>query len=445
MNERSLILSINGRQVGTIREINGYWAFQYSEAWLKERGAYPISPALPLQAEEHLDNSSSRKVAWFFDNLLPEEAERINLAKEVNLSEADAWGLLSAYGAESAGALTLLPPGTSLPESGYRPLSMQDLNRRINDLPIRPLTAGSPKRMSLAGAQAKLAVAWIAPDHLFEPVGNAPSMHILKPDSRAEAYPHTAANEYFCMTLAHRLGLPVPPTHFFYTSGDGHPIYLVNRFDREVPAATPQSVPSIEEQLSRFATTARIQSVDTLQLLGLDRAFKYTLANVTTIREALTRISTPARARNDLFSWTVFNVLIGNADAHLKNISFLIDSQGIRLAPFYDLVSTAVYNQPEPGTASVVWHQKNLSMPIGKAHTFQEIGRDDLFAFAEELNVPRTAANRILTHFANHSFPLAQTLLTNGPFDLKRGQEQRLLRGIVYLPISEITAKLKSQ
>ncbi len=84
-------------------------------------------------------------------------------------------------------------------------------------------------------------------------------------------------------------------------------------------------------------------------------------------------------------------------------------------------------------------------MPIGKALTFQEIERDDFFAFAEELNVPRTAANRILTHFADHSLPLAQTLLTDGPFDLKRAQEQRLLRSIVYLPINEIIAKLKSQ
>src|SRR5665213_2868548 len=202
MTDRSLILTINSRDVGTVREINGYWAFQYSDTWLKERGAYPISPTLPLQSQEHLDNSSSRKVAWFFDNLLPEETERTNLAKEVNLSEADAWGLLSAYGAESAGALTLLPSGTSLPAGSYRLLSMHDLNRRIDELPYRALTAESPKRMSLAGAQPKLAVAWLEPDQFFEPEGNAPSIHILKPDSRAEAYPHTAANEYFCMTLA---------------------------------------------------------------------------------------------------------------------------------------------------------------------------------------------------------------------------------------------------
>jgi serine/threonine-protein kinase HipA len=39
----------------------------------------------------------------------------------------------------------------------------------------------------------------------------------------------------------------------------------------------------------------------------------------------------------------IFNYLIGNADAHAKNLSLLITSEGISLAPFYDLISTAAY------------------------------------------------------------------------------------------------------
>jgi serine/threonine-protein kinase HipA len=39
----------------------------------------------------------------------------------------------------------------------------------------------------------------------------------------------------------------------------------------------------------------------------------------------------------------VFNYLVGNADAHAKNVSVLHETSGIRLAPLYDLVSTAVY------------------------------------------------------------------------------------------------------
>ena len=39
----------------------------------------------------------------------------------------------------------------------------------------------------------------------------------------------------------------------------------------------------------------------------------------------------------------IFNYLIGNADAHGKNISLLLTREGPHLAPFYDLMCTAIY------------------------------------------------------------------------------------------------------
>ena len=44
-----------------------------------------------------------------------------------------------------------------------------------------------------------------------------------------------------------------------------------------------------------------------------------------------------------LTRWALFNFLIGNADAHAKNLSFLYSAGTVRLAPFCDLLSTAVY------------------------------------------------------------------------------------------------------
>jgi serine/threonine-protein kinase HipA len=53
----------------------------------------------------------------------------------------------------------------------------------------------------------------------------------------------------------------------------------------------------------------------------------------------------------------VFNTVVGNADGHAKNLSLLRGRDGrIRLAPFYDLLSTAVY----PGIAT------RLAMTIGE-------------------------------------------------------------------------------
>jgi len=136
-----------------------------------------------------LDGASQRPVQWYFDNLLPEEDQRVLLAGDAKLDAADAFGLLAWYGAESAGSVTLLPPDAA-PQTAepLRPLPDDALEARIRQLPKAPLTHAAIKRMSLAGAQHKLAVV-LQDGALFEPAGATPSTHILKPDHPDEDYP----------------------------------------------------------------------------------------------------------------------------------------------------------------------------------------------------------------------------------------------------------------
>ena len=114
-------------------------------------------------------------------------------------------------------------------------------------------------RLSLAGAQHKLLVAYDpARDALAEPEGGRPSTHLLKPDHPdRDAYPHSVINEFFTMTLAGRVGLPVPPVWRRYVP---HPVYLVQRFDREESAA---------------GDVARRHIIDACQLLNRASLFKY--------------------------------------------------------------------------------------------------------------------------------------------------------------------------
>jgi serine/threonine-protein kinase HipA len=79
MNGRSLRASINQTEVGTLREVGGLWSFQYAGAWLDNPQSFALSPHLPLAAESLLDGASQRPVQWYFDNLLPEEGQRILL------------------------------------------------------------------------------------------------------------------------------------------------------------------------------------------------------------------------------------------------------------------------------------------------------------------------------------------------------------------------------
>ena len=108
-----------------------------------------------------------------------------------------------------------------------------DLSARIRNLPKVPLTHMAIKRMSLAGAQHKLAVV-LDGDALFEPYGAQPSTHILKPDHPEAEYPHSAVNEWFIMVLAARSGLQVPGVYRRYVP---EPVYIIERFDRLVDEA----------------------------------------------------------------------------------------------------------------------------------------------------------------------------------------------------------------
>lgn len=429
MTTRKLNVFANSERVGTVIDENDIWSFVYEGNWLASKRAFPLSPAFPLQAEPFVDGSSKRPVQWFFDNLLPEERMRIILAREAKVDESDAWGLLAHYGRESAGALTLLKEGEIEPAAGLQPLSFLNLEARIKAMPDRALTAAAPKRMSAAGAQPKLLVTMRGnpPEcELFEPVGNEPSMHLLKPDALdTTGYPHAAINEFFCMQLAKAMGISVPQTHFIRVPTA---CYLIDRFDRDTSNEPPR----------------RLHVIDATQLLNYARTFKYDEVTAERLQQTIEMTSTKAVSRLEMFRWSVFNVLIGNADAHLKNLSFFVTPFGYQLAPFYDLLSTVVYHtknyQPERAD---YWPDCALSMPIGDARHFSEINRRNMLQFADALGVRARGAAQFLDEML-HTLPERASTTLAKITDLAKptAGEVRLLNAIHKMPIAEMSRAL---
>jgi serine/threonine-protein kinase HipA len=378
---RQLAVWLNDTKIGVISDRADIWSFDYERSWTESREGFDLAPGMPRNALHHRDGATSRPVQWYFDNLLPEERLRETLVKEAGnhgLKGDDSFSLLEYLGAESAGSLVLLQPGVDPnPAGGLKPLHDDELCARIKNMARVPLSENAPKRMSLAGAQNKLPVVF-RDGMLFEPIGNRPSTHILKPDHQSEDYAGSVINEYVTMRLAGKVGLDVPAVHRLYTP---EPVYLVERFDRW------------EDEKG---ITQRVHIIDTCQLLTKSRAFKQTSASVETLAEAANACGNKIATRRRLFNWLIFCLLVGNDDNHLKNLSFRIGPEGIELARHYDLLSTATYHTKALAESRARWPKVPMMYKIGKAETFGEVTLPDVFEAGKVLGMAPEVCRRAI-------------------------------------------------
>lgn len=372
---RTLEAFLNDQRVGTLSEGNDLWRFEYDANWASASDAFDLSPRLARSQLLHADGGTDRPVQWYFDNLLPEEEQRDILAMETQINREDAFGLLEYLGAESAGSLLLLPPGSARPARDLKPLSDSDLSARIKNLPRASLSSGAPKRMSVAGAQNKLLIVY-RDGTLYEPMGGEPSTHILKPNHTHQDYPSSVINEYSAMRLARAMKLAVPSVHRRYVP---EPVYIVQRFDRYTDAA---------------GLTQRRHIIDACQLLNKSRAFKYPGATLPSLGAIISACRNRASTRLALFHWLTFNVMIANNDNHLKNLSFMVGCEGIELSPAYDLVSTGVYHTHAFAGARADWPTVPLAITMPNTPTLEAVTRQSLIEAGEALGLPKTIGER---------------------------------------------------
>jgi serine/threonine-protein kinase HipA len=384
---RQLKVYIDQTPVGALFEANDLWVFEYEEAWAKAPEGFDLSPALPRSEPRHADGGTHRPVQWYFDNLLPEELLREAISREADIQGEDAFALLEYLGAESAGSLTLLPPEKELPASGaLKALSDEALSARIQKLPRTTLTAEAPKRMSLAGAQHKLLVDKVG-SQLYEPVGATPSTHILKPSHPlSNDYPGSVANEFVTMRLAAACGLPVPEVELRYVP---EPVYIVERFDRRIEPAA-KGADAAERKVFRRHV------IDACQLLNRARSFKHTGATLEALREIVGRTTNRIATRLLLFRWLVFNIAVANDDCHLKNLSFFIGTDGVQLAPHYDLLATSVWNTRAFADEKGNWPNGKMAFPLPGAERFSEVTAQSVLEAGQALGVPYNTGDRIL-------------------------------------------------
>ena len=357
---KRLNVYLGGERVGVLEEdAAGTMRFAYIPEWLARPDGRPLSRMLPLRPERF----KGGRVRAFFGGILPEDEPSRKIAAILGISEKNDFGMLERIGGECAGAVCLLPEEASPPpfpaDWRLRKLSADELSAIVAGLPRRPLMAGEKRlRLSLAGAQDKLPVV-VDGNGISLPLDDSPSSHILKPEP--DRFPGLVANELFCMRLAKEVGLHVPEVSSRMIGGT--PCLIVERYDRKAGTGGPPE---------------RIHQEDFCQALGFPPERKYQQEGGPVLKVCIALLrewsATPVLDIRDFVDGVIFNVLIGNADAHAKNFSMLYQGKSRRLAPFYDLVCTRAW--PELS--------KTLAMRIGKARSLNEVTPDHFGQMARE-------------------------------------------------------------
>lgn len=320
-------------------------------------------PVLSQSLEDDLNQvwESRIRAPAFFSNLLPEGVLRELLAQRAGVNPMREFFLLAQLGEDLPGNVRVTPE-----------VPLSEVGQASFELPS-PVATNEPLRFSVAGLQLKFSVTQVSQRWVL-PVRGAGGRWLIKlPSPR---YPRVPENEFWTMRFARALGLDaaevvlapvndveglreVVPPHLV---GSETSALLVKRFDR-TPGAT------------------RVHTEDLLQVLNRhpDERTKYRAANAEWIARLFRALGHDDADLTELVRRLVFNALMGNGDAHLKNWMLRYeDPQRGRLSPAFDLVSTIQY----PAT-----DQDEYALNIGRSKRYDGFSEGVLRSFASKLQV----------------------------------------------------------
>lgn len=365
---KSLYVYYENQRVGVFsQDDNLVSSFYYDELWLSNKDSFPLSLAMPL-----VKKTFNNKITLsFFENLLPEGDVRDVLERDHRIHGS--YEFLELFGLDCAGAVII----TADENFSYNPersdlkkidiLEIYDAITKRKSI-VEVVSHMHPGYLSIAGAQDKFA-AVIVDGNIFLPTHGAPTTHIIKPPIIRHGIKESVYNEFYCMELARAIGLHVSPCEIM--EGD-YPLFITKRYDR------------FSDMNNIFH---RLHQQDFCQAHGVVSEEKYEFKGGPSIKDnyelILNNVTVNKRmsALQEFLAWICFNLMIGNNDSHSKNISLLMRNNKIELAPFYDLICTAVYKDLH----------KDFSFRIGDRYTFANIGLNQFSLLEEEIGIKKGA------------------------------------------------------
>lgn len=374
--------------------------FQYSSTWLQEECRFPISLSMPLDDKQYHQEAHA-----YFTNLLPEGALKSLICQKLKISENNHYELLRKIGGECAGAIRILEEDSEINSSG----DSYQLIDKLSSIEMMITTTAYGHhhiRLSLAGAQYKLPIYFIK-NQFHLPVNGSPSSHILK-----------FQNQYF-------KNLPVIEILSTHIAR----LMELDTIEIEAVIYEKNKLASLSKRYDRLNLNGKIKRLhqeDFCQVLGTPPYQKYEEENGPGFKdcfEAIEQYSTiPIIDKKKLIEATVLNVLIGNCDAHAKNISYLFSEGKTRLSPLYDIVSTLMY--PQVST--------QMAMSIGGEKNIFNVGRSNWKKWAEDIkvspNLVLETVEKMTQTFIDNNFDWYQQVSKNIPEQLAIRVQKKVLK-----------------
>ncbi len=296
------------------------------------------------------------RVMPFFSNVLPEGRMRTYLADRAGVNQEREFFLLRALGEDLPGAVTIRPA-----DDGAWPTDADDAPDAAGQL-----LETDALRFSLAGVQLKFSMIEDSRKGLAIPAKGVGGNWIVKLPSRE--FDGVPENEFSMMTLARLVGIDVPAVKLVDVSEIGN-------LPRGVATLEGQAL--VVERFDRLSDGTRVHIEDFAQVFGLYPEHKYDRAssmNLATVIGAETDDANIAEFVRRL----TFNMLIGNADMHVKNWSLMYpDTRNAALAPAYDFVATIAYLPDD-----------TAALKVSRTKRFDEFSEDELSHLAARARLP---------------------------------------------------------
>jgi serine/threonine-protein kinase HipA len=378
MDER-LEVRLHGEQVGCITRSSRRDRIEFE--WVDGYEPGPVTLTESFGAVRQVAPSGS--ASSFFGGYALEGRQRERLTQRRGISNpTDLYAMLREFGSSIAGAVTVGDPQTARrTQPRYEPIKDGEIIARLRRAASDgDLGSDDQSRSMLAGYQPKLLLARFG-EQWFLPRGRAHSTHILKP--RLEGRPDGLAREYYGHALAAELGLARYRAEL--VGGGARQYLVIERYDRSVDGETVTLVH--QEDAAQALGLDWVDDHAKFQAPGVPRDSRRLSAH--RIAELLGSIRGDGQPVADLLRRLTFTVLLGDNDAHAKNLAILHLPGRSVLADVYD----AVPNLFQEGRIDC-----NLALAIDSCFDHRRISAAHLVGEAEQWNaLPTGEAERIVT------------------------------------------------